>query len=82
MRRRTWLLVSVLLALTVSCGGVALAQQQAEPPDLRQQAQQDAEGGATLDKEGVIDSGLEVHAAHPDDQHGGSEGHLPPGSRT
>jgi hypothetical protein len=76
--RRTWSLISVLLALTVSCGGVALAQQQAEPPDLRQQAQQDAGGGATLDREGVIDSGLEVHAAHPDHQHGGSEGHLPP----
>jgi hypothetical protein len=78
MQTRTWLLVSILLVLTISWGGVSLAQQQAEPPDLRQQAQQDAAGGATLDKEGVIDSGLEVHAAHPDDQHGGSEGHLPP----
>ncbi|MDQ5811943.1 MAG: hypothetical protein M3358_14660 [Actinomycetota bacterium] len=83
MRRKTWLLVSVVVALVLSCTGVTLAQQQAEPPDLRQQqaqqqAQQDAEGGARLDKEGVIDSALEVHAAHPDDQHGGTEGHLPP----
>src|SRR3712207_5236674 len=85
-RKKTWLFVSLVVALVVSGRGVALAKQ-AEPPDPRQQqehqqeqqqAQQDAEGAARLDKEGVIDSALEVHAAHPDDQHGGIEGHLPP----
>ena len=76
--RRTWMLVTVVLALVLSSVGVALAQRQAEPPDTRQQqAQQGAEDGATLDGEGVIDSGLEVHAAHPDEQHGGDLGHLP-----
>ncbi len=79
MRKTPWLLVSVVLALVLSTAGVALAQRQSEPPDAGQQqaGQQDTEGAATLDKEGGIDSGLEVHAAHPDDQHGGSEGHLP-----
>ncbi len=79
MRRRTWMLVTVVLALVFSSVGVALAQRQAEPPDARQQqtGQQGTGGGARLDREGVIDSSLEVHAAHPDEQHGGAEGHLP-----
>jgi hypothetical protein len=76
MRRKAWLFVTVLLALTISCAGVALAQQ-TEPPDRRQQAADDEN---RLNKEGVIDSALEAHQAHPgeDDQHGGIEGHLPP----
>jgi hypothetical protein len=80
MRTKTWLLVSVVLALILSSDGATLAQQQARPPNLlrEQQAQQDAEGRATLDREEVIDSGVEIHAAHSDDQHGGNEGHLPP----
>jgi len=67
-------------ALLLASAGATLAQQQARPPDLlrQQQAQQDAEGGARLGTEGVIDSGVEIHAAHPDAQHGGIEGHLPP----
>jgi hypothetical protein len=76
MRRKTWLFFMVLLALTISCAGAALAQQ-TEPPDPRQQAADDEN---RLNKEGVIDSALETHQAHPgeDDQHGTAEGHLPP----
>ena len=67
-RKKTWLFVSVVVALVLSGTGVALAQQQAEPPDPRQQqAQQDAERGAMLDREEVIDSGVEINAAHSDD---------------
>jgi hypothetical protein len=80
MRRVVLMLTVMAAALLLASAGATLAQQQARPPDLlrQQQAQQDAEGGARLGTEGVIDSGVEIHAAHPDAQHGGIEGHLPP----
>lgn len=71
MGKKLCLLLSFLLALVVSAAGVALAQ-----PELRQQQALNARD--TLDKEGVIDSGVEVQAARPGDQDGGLEGHLPP----
>ena len=80
MRRVVLMLTVMAAALLLASAGATLAQQQARPPDLlrQQQAQQDAEGGARLATEGGIDSGVEIHAAHPDAQHGGIEGHLPP----
>lgn len=69
MRRKLWLSISFLLALSLSIAGVALAQQ---GPQHRQ-AQDEATG------EGVMDSALEAQAAHPGDhQHGGDDGHLLP----
>ncbi len=60
---RTKLGFVFVLALLFALGGAAAAlAQQAEPPDLQQQA---AEDRATLDKEGVIDSAIEVHARTP-----------------
>lgn len=56
----------------MSAASVALATQQ-HPGQVQE------DDKATLDNEGVVDSAVETQsAAHPDDQHGGSDGHLPP----
>jgi hypothetical protein len=66
--RRTRLVAIFVFALLVALGtaGMALAH-----PD---------HGGVVSDGEGVVDSGKEIHGAH-DDQHGGSDGHLPAESK-
>lgn len=84
MGRRFWLLISFLLALSVSVAGVALAQQ---VPDGESTAQEQSVGeqqsaldrqGAS-DREGVIDSALEAQGdmGTQEAQDGGLQGHLP-----
>ncbi len=60
MRKGLWLLITALVALSVSAAGVTLAH--------------------TLDDEGVIDSGEEVHGTLHH-QHGSTAGHLPATSK-
>jgi hypothetical protein len=63
--RRTRLVIVFVVALLVSLGTAGMALSHPE------------HGGVSVsDGEGVIDSGKEVHGAH-DDQHGGTDGHLP-----
>lgn len=59
---------TLLLALSLSAAGVALAAQ-----SFQQRVA--GESRVASDGEGVIDTALETHAHH---QHGGIEGHLPP----
>jgi hypothetical protein len=65
--RRTRLVIVFVVALLVALGMAGMAMAHPEHSET------------ISDGEGVVDSGKELHGAH-DDQHGGTDGHLPAGS--